>query len=69
MDALGLNTEFLVAQLAVALMLLALPISALVDLGKKKLEKSACCHLGIDYLSCPGSWRIGLLDRQTCQGK
>ena len=38
MEALGSNTGLLIVQLMVALLLLVLPISALIDLGKKKLE-------------------------------
>lgn len=38
MEALGINTGLLIVQLMVALLLLALPISALIDLGKKQLE-------------------------------
>lgn len=37
MDALGINMGFLIVQLAAALFLLLLPVSALIDLGKKKL--------------------------------
>ncbi|MEY2819841.1 MAG: PLDc N-terminal domain-containing protein [Chloroflexota bacterium] len=41
MDALGINSGLLFIQLAVALLVFALPISALIDLGKKKLDTLA----------------------------
>jgi hypothetical protein len=38
MDALGIDTGFLIVQLMAGLLLLGLPITALIDLGKNKLE-------------------------------
>jgi hypothetical protein len=38
MDALGINAGLLVIQLAVLLFLLVLPITALIDLRRKKLD-------------------------------
>jgi threonine/homoserine efflux transporter RhtA len=38
MDALGINWGMLGIQLVVALLLLALPLTALIDLGRKKLD-------------------------------